>query len=135
MNLSEHRNVILLIAYIVAVILMIIGLSVYGATMPNTSPFYMQMIYGGIFKLHALGTATIVYRLHRKFHSSKGCLIYILMMHVLLNTIVLVFCFTFEEYTYDLYHPVGFFKVNESFGWRWFFIVYIMTVSILSFIL
>lgn len=129
MNLSDHRNVILLIAYIVAVILLIIGLSVYGVTMPNTSKFYMQMIYSGIFKLHALGTATIVYRLHRKFHSTMGCLIYILIMHILLNTIVLVFCFAFEEYTYDLYQPVGFFKVNESFCWRWFFIVYIITVS------
>lgn len=134
MIVSEHRNVILIFSYMLAVILLIIGLSAYGATMPNTSSFYMQMIYSGIFKLHALGNATIVFRMHRIFNS-KGCLIYIMVLHVLLNTVVLVFCFSFEEYTSDLYKPVGFFKVNESFGWRWFFIVFIMTVSELSLIL
>lgn len=135
MVISEHRNVVLLASYIIATILMIIGLSVYGATIPNTSPFYIQMIYSGIFKLHALGSANIIFRLHRKFTDRKGCLIYVLFMHVLLHTVVLVFCFAFEEYTYDLYQPVGFLKVNESFAWRWVFIVYIMTVSTLSFIL
>lgn len=135
MDISKHPNVVLLTSYILAVILLIIGLSAYGANMPNTSSFYMQMIYSGIFKLHALGSATIVYRLHRKFHSRKGCLIYILLMHVLLNSAVLVFCFAFEEYTYDLYQPVGFLKVNESFCWRWFFIAYIITVSELSLII
>lgn len=130
MVLSDHRNVILLMSYITAVILLIIGLCVYGATMPDTSRFYMQMIYSGIFKLNTLGTGTIFYRLHRRFHESRGCLIYILVMHVLLITVVIIFCFTFEEYSYDLlYQPIGFFRLNESFCWRWFFIVYIITVS------
>lgn len=131
-TMADYRDIIMLLAFLVAVIVLIIGLIIFGATMPDRSPFYMQIIYSGVFKLFLLGTATVVFRLHRMFEKGLGCLIYILVLHVVLNSIVFIFCLAFEEYSADFYRTAGFFQVNESFGWRMFFIAYIITVSILK---